>query len=172
MILYHGTNIDIQTIHLSLCRPYKDFGRGFYTTDLLEQAQKMALRVSKIYGGNPIVNIYRIDDNFLNLSDLRIRDFGVVPSVEWALFVMNNRNKLLLDYESADCNLDCKFDIVHGPVANDDMATLFRQYQNEWISFDFLVKNMTFKEVTSQYSFHTEGAVRLLKKEGILSCRK
>lgn len=29
MILYHGTNIDIQSINLALCRPYKDFGRGF-----------------------------------------------------------------------------------------------------------------------------------------------
>lgn len=34
MILYHGTNIDIQSINLALCRPYKDFGRGFYTTDI------------------------------------------------------------------------------------------------------------------------------------------
>lgn len=29
MILYHGTNLDIQSIDLALCRPYKDFGRGF-----------------------------------------------------------------------------------------------------------------------------------------------
>lgn len=53
MILYHGTNIDIQLIDLVLCRPYKDFGKGFYTTDILEQAQKMAKRVATIYGGNP-----------------------------------------------------------------------------------------------------------------------
>lgn len=47
MILYHGTNLDIQSIDLALCRPYKDFGRGFYTTELPEQAQKMAVRVAK-----------------------------------------------------------------------------------------------------------------------------
>lgn len=28
MMLYHGTNIDIQSIDLALCRPYKDFGTG------------------------------------------------------------------------------------------------------------------------------------------------
>ena len=55
MMLYHGTNIDIQSIDLALCRPYKDFGRGFYTTEILEQAQKMAKRVARIYGGNPII---------------------------------------------------------------------------------------------------------------------
>lgn len=28
--LYHGSNIEIQEINLSLCKPGKDFGRGFY----------------------------------------------------------------------------------------------------------------------------------------------
>lgn len=168
MILYHGTNLDIKMIDLALCRPYKDFGRGFYTTELPEQAQKMAVRVTKIYGGSPVVNIYSIADDFFESEDLKIKDFGCVPSEKWALFVMNNRDKRFSDFESMDCNFDCKFDIVRGPVANDDMAMLFRQYQNEIISFDTLVKSMTFKEITSQYSFHTERAVHLLKKEGVL----
>ena len=30
MILFHGSNIEINRIDLSKCRPYKDFGRGFY----------------------------------------------------------------------------------------------------------------------------------------------
>lgn len=34
MILYHGTNINIQSIDLSQCMPYKDFGQGFYLTDI------------------------------------------------------------------------------------------------------------------------------------------
>ena len=28
MILYHGTNTDIKTINLGMCRPCKDFGTG------------------------------------------------------------------------------------------------------------------------------------------------
>ncbi|MBR1393256.1 MAG: DUF3990 domain-containing protein, partial [Ruminococcus sp.] len=64
-------------------------------------------------------------------------------------------------------NLDNKYDIVIGPIANDDMAVLFRQYQNELIDFETLIKGMTYKELTSQYSFHTEKAVALLKKVGI-----
>ena len=35
-----------------------------------------------------------------------------------------------LDIESKLCNLDCKYDIVTGPVANDDLAMLLREYQN------------------------------------------
>ena len=38
MILYHGSNMAIDGIDLNRCRPYKDFGRGFYLTDIREQA--------------------------------------------------------------------------------------------------------------------------------------
>ena len=72
MILYHGTNIEIDEIDLDKCRPYKDFGKGFYTTELYEQAEKMARRVSRIYGGSPVINIYEADDNFMSANDLNI----------------------------------------------------------------------------------------------------
>lgn len=168
MILYHGTNLDIQSVDLALCRPYKDFGRGFYTTDLRSQAQKMAKRVVRVYGGSPIVNIYRVDDEFLSSGNLHVKDFGTAPSEKWALFVMNNRNRFFTDFDNLYCNFDCKYDIVCGPVADDDMTVLFRQYQEGLISLDSLVQGMTFREVTRQYSFHTEKAIRLLKKEGVL----
>lgn len=52
-----------------MCRPYKDFGRGFYLTDIEEQAERMAVRVSRIYGGIPVVNSYEIEDDFRNIPD-------------------------------------------------------------------------------------------------------
>lgn len=168
MILYHGTNLDIQSIDLALCRPYKDFGRGFYTIEMFEQAQKMAKRVAKIYGGKPIVNVYEIKDDIIKSSELNTRDFGNVPSEEWAMFVMNNRDKFFVDFANKNCNFDCKYDIVIGPIADDDMAVLFRQYQNGLITLDALVNGMTFRETTNQCSFHTERAIKLLKKVGIL----
>ena len=61
---------------ISACRPYKDFGRGFYLTDIPEQAERMAERVARIYGGEPVLNIYEIDDSFLDSSSLRIKNFG------------------------------------------------------------------------------------------------
>ena len=65
--LYQGSNIVIDNINLAMCRPYKDFGQGFYLTDIEEQAEKMAIRVARIYGEKPIVNIYEIEDNFKDL---------------------------------------------------------------------------------------------------------
>ncbi len=48
MILYHGSNVAIQEIDLDRCRPYKDFGKGFYLTDIKDQAQRMAARAVKM----------------------------------------------------------------------------------------------------------------------------
>lgn len=167
MLLYHGSNTDIRSIDLAMCRPYKDFGRGFYLTELKEQAEKMAKRVAKIYGGNPIVNVYEITDSFFEKAALNIRKFSGTPSEEWARFVMNNRSRSFTDYSNSECNLDNKYDIVVGPVADDDMAMLFRQYQNEIITFENLISGMTFRKTTNQYSFHTERSIALLRKVGV-----
>lgn len=49
MLLYHGSNTDIKEIDLAMCRPYKDFGQGFYLTVMKEQAEKMAKRVAILF---------------------------------------------------------------------------------------------------------------------------
>ena len=164
MRLYHGSNIAIDNINLAMCRPYKDFGQGFYLTDIEKQAEKMAIRVARIYGEKPIVNIYEIDDDFKDFKDLKIKDFGIKTTEEWARFVMNNRSRVFTDIKNVLCNKDNKYDIVIGPVADDNMALLFRQYENEIIDFETLVKGMIYKETSSQYSFHTENSVKLLRK--------
>ena len=46
----------IDEIDLNKCRPYKNFGQGFYCTEIKEQAELMAKRVARIYGGTPYVN--------------------------------------------------------------------------------------------------------------------
>ena len=52
MILYHGSNLKISKIDLSKCRPYKDFGKGFYCTTIKKQAEFMVERVVKRQGRN------------------------------------------------------------------------------------------------------------------------
>ena len=137
--LYHGSNIAIEEIDLQKTRPYKDFGRGFYLTSMKEQAQKLAQRVSRIFEE---------------------------PSKEWALFVINNRNRDYQDIYSMECNHDNKYDLVIGPVADDDLALLFRQFSGGLISVEVLVEAMKFKKLTNQYSFHTEKALELLERAG------
>ena len=60
-----------------------------------------------------------------------------------------------------------KYDIVIGPIADDDMALLFRQYENGMITFENMLSGMIYKETTNQYSFHTQKAISLLRKVGV-----
>lgn len=167
MILYHGSNLEINDIDLNKCRPNKDFGKGFYLTDIPEQAKKMARRVSLIYGGDPIVTYFVADMDKLMNGGLSIRVFDY-PDIAWARFVMNNRSGKNIDVHSPECNLLNQYDIVIGPVANDDMALLFRQFAEGFIDIGILTREMTYKKLTNQYSFHTQRAVALLKKEGVI----
>lgn len=167
MILYHGSNLEINQIDLMKCRPYKDFGRGFYLTDLQDQAMRMAKRVARIYGGEPIVTCFEADVDAIIGSNLSVRIFDK-PDITWATFVMNNRSHTFSETNSKECNLENQYDLVIGPVANDDMALLFRQFEEGYISIETLTKEMTFKQLTKQYSFHTRQAIDFLRKAGIL----
>lgn len=57
MKLYHGSSTAIETIDFNKCKPYKDFGRGFYLTEMEEQATLMARRTASIYGGEAVVTV-------------------------------------------------------------------------------------------------------------------
>ena len=163
MILYHGTNIDIDRIDLNKCAPFKDFGKGFYTTAIFDQAKAMALRKSRIFGGTPCVISYEVSDDFMHSSGCRIKVFEL-PSQEWAIFIINNRNRDFKDFSSPECNSDNKYEIVYGPVANDTLTTLIRQYQRGYIDSMKLLQEMKYSAPSNQYSFHSERAIALLKK--------
>jgi hypothetical protein len=158
--LFHGSNTDIAKIDLTMCKPFKDFGKGFYLTTLRDQAERMAARTARIFGGEPIISIFEFDNK---TDELSVKQFPK-PSEDWARFVINNRNRNYLNFSSSECNHDTKYDIVIGPVANDDLVLLFRQFENGYINIDTLRKEMIYKELSNQYSFHTEKAVAMLKR--------
>ena len=91
MILYHGTNIDFSSIDLKKCKPNKDFGQGFYLTDIKEQATKMAIRRCDFtQSGIPIIQKYEFDEKLLSCEELKVKRFEKV-SKEWAEFIFKNR---------------------------------------------------------------------------------
>ena len=154
MRLYHGSNIIIEQINLSKCRPYKDFGQGFYLTAIKEQAEQMARRTSAIYGGEPIVTEFEFDESALSFPPVKMfKD----PSEEWALFVMANRSR-----KNVQPTHD--FDIVIGPVADDPLATLFRNFDDGIIDLPMLVQGLKYKKVSSQYLFHSAEAIKYLHR--------
>lgn len=165
MILYHGSNICIQNIELERCRPYKDFGRGSYCTTIKSQAELMAKRVATIYGGSPSITQFEFDERIFSDTNVNVKKF-VGASKDWAMFVLNNRNKHFNQIDSLECNHDNKYDVVIGPVANDDLALLFRTFTSGLIDLDALIKGLKYKKLTDQYSFHTDKALQYLKMVG------
>lgn len=157
MILYHGSNITIDNIDLSKCNPNKDFGQGFYLTDLKQQAQDMAIRRTRMTGqGSPAISAFEFDEALLKESTLHIKVFPSV-SVEWAQFVLNNRDIQRTGFSH-------NYDIVVGPVADDTVAFQLRRYLLGVISLENLVKELTYKKLSNQYLFGTEKAILTLQR--------
>lgn len=160
--------MEIDKVDLSKCMPNKDFGQGFYTTMLEEQAWRMAQRRARIDGGTPTVTVYEIPDDLTKYENLNCRVFDDTPTIEWAIFIKNNRDRKFSDFDSKECNLDCKYDIVVGPVANDTVGLLIRQFSRGTINAEYLKREFDFGKLTNQYTFHTEKALQYLKKAGVL----
>ena len=161
MIFYHGSNANVTKIDLLKCRPYKDFGQGFYLTDIREQAVQMAQRVVRLYGGLPYVSAFSFDEKILTSDDVKTLSFEK-PNKDWAMFVLNNRDKRFKNIGDTLCNQDNKYDIVSGSVADDDIAYLFRTFTRGLIDIDALARGLEYKLLTTQYSFHTEKSLKYL----------
>ena len=156
MILYHGTNVDFETIDLSKSKPNKDFGQGFYLSADYNQAMDMAkTKVEQLETGTPIVLAFEVDEQ--QMTKLKIQRYSEY-SEDWAKFILLNRrnstHKPVHDY-----------DIVIGPIANDRVGVQLWKYETQSIDLPTLVRNLQhMKGITFQYFFGTEQAIKLLRR--------
>ena len=60
MLVYHGSTVKVTHPVAAACRPNLDFGRGFYLTDIREQAEKWACRAAN-RDKQQWLNIYSLD---------------------------------------------------------------------------------------------------------------
>ncbi len=155
MTLYHGTFMDFQAIELGKCRPYKDFGRGFYLTDLEDQAIKMAEKKAKIFNGSPVILKYDFDERLLANGELKVKQFSK-PGQEWAEFIYKNRSR--------SCAFQHDYDIVTGPIADDGVAYLLDRYEEGTLTLEQLANELEFRDLNNQYFFGTEKALKHLKR--------
>ena len=160
MKLYHGSTVDIINIDLSKSKPNKDFGKGFYLSDNIQQAYEMAAYKAMQLDMEPVVNIYEFDENILtdNSKDLHIKRFKEYNE-EWAKFIFANRNNVNSDTPVQD------YDIVYGPIANDRVGLQIRNYMEHNIDLQTFLERLKYmKGITFQYFFGTERAIKLLRK--------
>ena len=159
MILYHGTNTDIETIDLSRSLNHKDFGKGFYLTDSRETAMRMATKKARLFGGRATLISYEFDEAALH-SDLKVKVFPEKATVEWFLFVDANRdreNKLPIH----------DYDIIVGPIADDGVVVQITNYRENIFTSEEAAKGLQDKFLDQQYYFGTEKALCYLKKSNV-----
>lgn len=157
MILYHGSNMAIEQIDLNRSNRYKDFGRAFYLSAELQQAEEMAENRADFLGGSPIVTPFSFNEELLHSEDLNIKIFPHY-SLEWAQFVWNNRDEKQ--------NFRHPFDIVFGPIMNDTIGVQMREYRKKNTDLQGFLEGIKYeKGETFQYAFCTERAIKLLTRK-------
>lgn len=116
MILYHGSYTKIINPRIPTQEKGRDFGFGFYTTTIQNQAERWAIRSARFYSKktsreeNAVVNIYEYDEK--SAGNLKAKSFKDADS-EWLDFVINCRS---------DLNYRHDFDIVSGKIADDNVG--------------------------------------------------
>ena len=157
MKLYHGTNMDFDVIDLNKSQRGKDFGRGFYLSEDVEQAHKLAVFKSLQFGGEPIVLTYDFKESLLVEGELNFLYYNEY-SAKWAEFILMNRQN------KSDFNKH-PYDVVYGPIANDKVGVQIRLLLEHNISPEIFLERLKYmKGITFQYFFGTELAIEHLVK--------
>jgi len=163
MLVYHGSNVVVESPKLIMPNRTLDYGRGFYTTMNLNQAESFAHNVvNRNEGmGLPIVSYYEIN------YDKVMRELSVLvfesPDERWLDFVYANR---AAKYSGK------QYDVIIGPVANDSVYRVFRLFENGDIDRETAIKKLKVAKLFNQITFSTEQAIaelRFLKSEVVKS---
>jgi hypothetical protein len=120
--LYHGSLTSFDNVDIKNGLPYKDFGKGFYTSFVRSHAEKLAIRNKKRmkdrYKKDMFSYLYIYQMDFCVLSKLNVKKFDYADE-EWMLFVLANRKSNTKSHN---------YDMVIGPTANDDIVNIIDTY--------------------------------------------
>ena len=152
MTIFHGSDtiVDIPQI-LKPKRPL-DFGGGFYATTSEAQAQSWAKRVA--FRNNTslrCVNRYEFDIEAAK-AELTVIHFNAADE-KWLDFICNNRS----GKDTGD------YDIVIGPVADDNVYRVVVEYENGDVDKETALKRLKTETLCDQILFHTANALDYLK---------
>jgi hypothetical protein len=158
IILHHGSYTNIDSIDLSKSKPGKDFGKGFYLNPDYDQALLWAeSRVRTLQDGKPTVTSYEFDIDRAQQAGIKVKVFNDYTA-EWAEFVVGNRrNTSDIPYHT--------FDIVIGPIADDNVGRQIQLYMQGYWSIEQLIDRIKYTSKKSmQYFFGSVEALTYLTK--------
>ncbi|MCL2073613.1 MAG: DUF3990 domain-containing protein [Marinilabiliaceae bacterium] len=142
MKVYHGGYVAIETPIILKSKFPKDFGEGFYCTELEQQALRWASRYN-----SAVVSTYEYTPN----ENLKILVFQKMTE-EWLDFIV-------------DCRSGVKhnFDIVIGAMANDQIYNYIADFIDGILTREQFWVLAKFKYPTHQICFSNENALKTLQ---------
>ena len=153
MLLYHGSNIEVQNPKILESDRRLDFGTGFYLTSSLSQAERWAkLTTERRKNGKAIVSVFEIDENAFNT--LKILHFEKADK-NWLEYVSKNRKNLPIQNDD--------FDLIIGPVANDKTMPVISLYFSGIYDMEETIKRLLVQKLNNQYTFKTKKSLEALK---------
>ena len=146
MMLYHGSYLAVEKPDISFSRDNVDFGKGFYTTPIYEQAVSWSKRFKRIHGKS-VVSAYEVDEISLR-SNASVKEFPDY-SDEWLEFVISSR-----------CgNYIGGYDVVIGGVANDKVFNTIQLLLDGLIEMETAIKRLSFEQPNIQYCFRKQAVL-------------
>lgn len=147
--LYHGSIYEFKTVDLAQSKDRRDFGKGFYTTVLESQAIQWAKKLAQ---RNHVKKHYLYQFLFTPNARLRIKRFDSM-NLEWLEFIKENR---------IQGGLRHNYDIVIGPVADDDTLPTLLLYLDGTLNANAAIEMLKYNQVNNQVSFHTQKGLEVL----------
>lgn len=142
MEVYHGSEQPVEYPEIRITKFHKDFYWGFYCTKSRSQAERWATR----RGRDGVLNTYLYNPS----STLHVKQFPEMTE-EWLDFIISCRRGFSHPY-----------DIVEGPMADDQIFNFIQQYLDGGISREAFWALARFQHPTHQISFHTATALTTL----------
>ena len=151
MILYHGSYIEVSKPDLLHSKQTVDFGAGFYTTPVYEQAERWCGKFKR-RGKKGIVSIYTFDEKAM--EELKTLTFGSY-SEEWLDYILSCRS----GHDTSS------YDMVTGGVANDKVFNTVELYFDGLIDKREALNRLRYEKPNMQICFRTQSALDYLKYE-------
>jgi hypothetical protein len=145
MRVYHGSFLTIKEPCIRFSRTNLDFGRGFYLTSFVDQAERWARRKAVRKSGSPIINVYELSEAIEGANVLSFLD-----DESWVEFVCACRRGEPVDSD---------YDLIIGNVADDQVFTVVEMYYKGLWNMHRTIKELKYYHANDQICLKTQAAI-------------
>lgn len=145
MIVYHGAICEIVKPDISYSRSKLDFGKGFYVTTILAQAEHWVERFLRNHEQG-FVNYYTLDDSIWLEADVLKFD---TYSDAWL--------DLIAECRQGIDNTTC--DLIVGGVANDKIFNTCELYFKKYIDKETALSRLRYEKPNQQMCFKNQDTI-------------